>query len=344
MSSSKRSSSKWILVIAALAVVAFLVGEASMHSSSGIFVTAALAVVLFLALLEGAARLAHSSFFTTVILGQDNRTSTSKTFVLMWTLLVAWALVALLIAGEFLPLDPCVAQATCVGNRIGLLQTGWAQFLASGLDGAYLVLLGIPAAAAVGAKAITQSKVDSGTTPVVPTSDADENLGSRVAQIFSADDGSTDIADLQYLIFNLITATYFVARVLRLTGVGLPHLPETLLGLTGVSAALYLGKKAATRTQPTITAVFPSFLRDGETITIIGMGLTKDPRVPGNQPPQVTVNGLGATGVVVDPMVPDRLTAKVPSGLNGKADPVSGTVEVLSSYGFKTAPYSVTIK
>jgi len=319
-------------------------------SSTGIFWLAATVLAVFLGLVEVAARLTHHSFISTVILGADNRTSTSKTFVLMWTLLVAWALVALLIAGEFLPQLACVAKRTCGGDGIGLLQMGWAQFLVSGLDGAYLVLLGIPAAAAVAAKAITQGKVDSGATPVVPTTDADEKLSARIAQIFSADDGSTDIADLQYVIFNLMTAAYFVAEMLRLTGVGLPRLPETLLGLTGVSAALYVGKKAATRTQPTITAVFPSFLIGGQTITVTGTGLTKDLAVPdAQQPPslqdpQVTVNGVPATNVQSDANVPDRLTATVPGGLNAKPDPMSGTVEVLSAYGFKTAPYSVTIK
>jgi hypothetical protein len=319
-------------------------------SSTGIFALAAIVLTVFLLLVELSTRLVHKSFLGTVILGTDNRTSTSKTFVLMWTLLIAWALLALLIAGEFLEQQDCVVKRMCSTDGIGQLQLGWMQFLASGLDPAYLVLLGIPAAAAVGAKAITQSKVDSGATPVVPTTPADTAISARVAQIFSADDGSTDIGDLQYVIFNLLTAGYFVAEVVRLTGVGLPHLPETLLGLTGVSAALYVGKKAATRTQPTITSVFPSYLNGGQTITIIGTDLTRDPTVPPNQQPpglrnpEVTVNGVPATQVRADANVPDRLTATVPNGLNLKPDPISGTVEVLSAYGFKTPPYSVTIK
>ena len=51
---------------------------------------------------------AHTSFLATVILGQDNRTSTSKTFVLMWTLLVGWALISLLIAGQIIKTHSCV--------------------------------------------------------------------------------------------------------------------------------------------------------------------------------------------------------------------------------------------
>src|SRR5713226_8616457 len=182
-------------------------------STTGIFTLAAIGVATFLGLIELATRLAHKSFWNTVILGADNRTSTSKTFVLMWTLLVAWALLALLIAGEFLSQHDCVAKKMCDSDGIGQLQLGWAQFLSTGLDGAYLVLLGIPAAAAVGAKAITQSKVDSGARPVVPTTPADAKISARVIQVFSADDGSTDIGDLQYVIFNLLTGAYFVAEV-----------------------------------------------------------------------------------------------------------------------------------
>jgi hypothetical protein len=50
------------------------------------------------------------------------------------------------------------------------------------------------------------------------------------------------------VIFNLVTAIYFVAEFVRPNSGGLPVIPDTLLGLTSVSAALYVGKKAATRT------------------------------------------------------------------------------------------------
>ena len=72
----------------------------------------------------------------------------------------------------------------------------------------------------------------------------------RIAEIFSADDGTTDIGDFQYLIFNLVTAVYFVAQFLNPDGTGLPTIPDTLLGLTSVSAGLYVGKKAVTSSQP----------------------------------------------------------------------------------------------
>ena len=318
------------------------------------------AVLALLVIVEVVAHVgAHTSFLATVILGQDNRTSTSKTFVLMWTLLVGWALTSLLIAGQIIHTHSCVnikdlqiSINMCAANKdqVGLLQIGWHSFLTAGLSGAYLVLLGIPAAAAVAAKGITQSKADAGKLAKTSAS-GKQNAAARVAQIFSADDQTTDIGDFQYVIFNLITAVFFVTQFVEPSTQGLPTIPDTLLGLTSVSAALYVGKKAATRSQPKITGVFPSILRAGETITIIGNGLTDDPTQPrpstGISKPQVMIEGrpVPAENVNVDPTVADRLTAKVPAGLvsASKTAPVSGTIQVLSAYGYVTPGFSVEL-
>jgi hypothetical protein len=122
-------------------------------------------------------------------------TSTSKTFVFMWTLLVGWALICLLIVGELIATHPCaaitdpkVAIRSCMAakDQIGLLQIGWRAFVAGGLAASYLVLLGIPAAAAVAAKGITQGKIAAGTLAKAKAPPG-QNAAQRVAQIFSAD-------------------------------------------------------------------------------------------------------------------------------------------------------------
>lgn len=318
---------------------------------------AAGAVLGLLAIVEAIARVGvHKSFLATVILGQDNRTSTSKTFIFMWTLLVGWALASLLIAGEIINTHNCVmaknAVKACMAHKdqVGLLQIGWNSFLVAGLAGSYLVLLGVPAAAGVAAKAITQSKADAGTL-VKTTASGKQTAASRTAQIFSADDQTTDIGDFQYVIFNLITAVYFVAEFVKPSAQGLPAIPNTLLGLTSVSAALYVGKKAAARSQPKITGVFPSILRAGETATIIGNSLTDDPTQPrppeGISKPQVTIDGkpVPAGDVRTDQTVSDRLTFKVPAGLlsPGAQTPASGTIQVMSAYGYITPGYSVQL-
>ena len=103
-----------------------------------------------------------------MIIGEDGRTSTSKTFILTWTLLVAWGLLALLIAGEFVAPHACLTATVtgpaprCHGDRVGLLQRGWFHFVHAGLSGGYLVLLAVPASAGVAAKGITQARVQSG--------------------------------------------------------------------------------------------------------------------------------------------------------------------------------------
>ena len=324
-------------------------------SATGIFWIAAGIIVALLALTELVAWVAGAkkSFLATVIVGQDGRTSTSKTFILLWTLLVGWALISLLIAGEFADPEACakgmraMAITTCEAehNEVGVLQLGWMNFLHAGLLGSYLVLLGIPAAAGVTAKGIVESRNQNGTITKTQATKAEEKLGPRVAQIFSADDGTTDIGDFQYLVFNIITAAYFVVNFVKPEAHGLPSIPDTLLGLTGVSAALYVGKKAVTRNTPVVTGVFPSLLLPKQPLTVVGAGLS-DPSEEGPNPPKISINGKEAVNVKPDPAVPDRLTAEAPANMvppgAPAGQPQAGQLEVLTSWSIATKPFSVT--
>jgi hypothetical protein len=313
-------------------------------SLAGVALIAAGGVIVVLGLVELITRAAHSSFITTVIIGEDGRTSTSKTFILMWTLLVAWGLLALLIAGEFVGPHACLTATVtgttprCHGDGVGLLQRGWTHFVHAGLSGGYLVLLGVPASAGVAAKGITQARVQSGGGVKTPRPPRSPNFLARVAEIFSDDDGSTDLADFQYLVFNLITAAYFVSQFLNPKGDGLPIIPDTLLGLTSVSAALYVGKKAVTRTQPSVTGVFPAPLRDGQPFTIIGTGLTVDPSSPTSATAQVTIDGVLATAVAESGA---NLTAVAPPNLAPGGTPTIRQLRVLNAYGGITADFPV---
>ena len=314
---------------------------------ASIALIAALAILALLVLVELTARAAGASFFTTVILGEDGRTSTSKTFILLWTLLVGWALVALLIAGELIPRHACVPPADIMnaahacklrGDELGLLQVGWLHFLNAGLSGSYLLLLGVPAAAGVAAKGITQAQVQNGTTVKMPKPPGRFEPFARIAEIFSADDGSTDIGDFQYMIFNLVAAVYFVSQFLGPDGSGLPTLPDTLLGLTSVSAGLYVGKKAVSGSQPSVTGVFPLPLHDGQAFTVIGTGLTVDPASPSEANPQITIDGVPATNVVA---VGVNLSAKAPPDLGPGGTPIVRQLVVLNPYGGITPDFPV---
>jgi hypothetical protein len=307
----------------------------------GIALVAAGVMVVLLGSFELLARIAHARFFSTVILGADKRTSTSKTFIFLWTLLVGWALLALLIAGQFVQTRHCVGlpdpTTACKGDEVGLFQVGWKHFLHAGLSGTYLILLGVPATAGVAAKAITQSDV-TGSGFKKPRPPGGPNPFARAAEIFSADDGTTDIGDFQYVIFNLVTAAYFVTQFLNPDGTGLPTIPDTLLGLTSVSAGLYVAKKAVTNTQPTVSGVFPQPLHDGQPFTVIGTGLTVDPASPTKVAPQITIDGMAAVSVNA---MGDNLVAKAPPNVGAGGTPIVRQMRVLNPYGGIAADFSV---
>ena len=304
---------------------------------TAIYATAGGAVVALLVVVELVSLVGpRADFLSTVILGKDGRTSTSKTFILMWTLLLAWALVALLIAGNLHthacvpPKDIDEAAKACkkVSDEVGLLQVGWQHFLHAGLSGSYLVLLGVPAAAGVAAKGITQNVVSGSGYKPANTKES-TNVFERTAEIFSADDGTTDIGDFQYMIFNLVAAVYFVVQFVRPDGSGLPTMPDTLLGLTSISAGLYVGKKAVTRNKPVVTAVFPQPVQANGKFTVIGEGLTVEATSPTEAKAQVTIDGVSVLAVAEDG---DSLTAVLPDSLAGGGAAVLRHLQVKNPY------------
>jgi hypothetical protein len=156
--------------------------------------------------------------------------------------------------------------------------------------------------------------------------------------VFSADDGTTDLGDLQYVIFNLITAVYFVAQFVNPNGSGLPTIPGTLLGLTSVSASLYVGKKAVSRNQPSITGVFPQPLHDSQTFTIIGAGLAAQEDSPTSVEPRVTIDGMPATHIVVQG---ENLMATAPPNVSAGGTPIVRHLVVLNPYGGITPDFQI---
>jgi hypothetical protein len=334
-------------------------------SLAGMALIAAAAIVVILLIVQVISLAGPQSFLSTVILGEDGRTSTSKTFILMWTLLVGWALITLLIAGEFVSAHRCLSAKVahpCSQDQVGLLQMSWKHFLSAHLAGTYLILLGIPGAAGVLAKGITQQQVNSPTGFKTTKPDSQFTSGqdrawarfrrrfahplqafgqfiARLTEVFSADDGSTDLADFQYLIFNLITAVYFVVRMVNPDGKGLPTIPETLLGLTGVSATVYVGKKAVSRAQPAITGVFPQPIHDGSEFTIIGSSLGEDPSAQNGAPPQISIDGMPVTLMRVSDS--GNLIVKAPPDLSQSGTPAVRQLQVLNPYGGLTAKFDV---
>jgi hypothetical protein len=158
------------------------------------------------------------SFLAGLVTGTDNRWSTSKASVVLWTYGLLFVFIAILLHTRGHGLD----QLT--------------------LSDQYLLLLGIPAGTAVASKAITQAKVESGQLAKT-TAPAPPNAVAGTGQLFSDDSGNPDLLDAQYFAFSLLLLAYFFTQFLSGESTTLPNLPDTLVGLTGVSALSYTAKK-----------------------------------------------------------------------------------------------------
>src|SRR5207302_1099414 len=140
------------------------------------------------------------------------------------------------------------------------------------LDPRYLLLLGFPAGAAVGAKLITTGQISSGTASKKPDPSPKKTLNGAIREVVTDDQGNLDLGDAQYFIFNLVALlAFFIAFVHN--PVKLPILPDTLVGLTSASAAAYVAKKAAGGSPATVMAVSPQKGSVGEMVKIFGANL-----------------------------------------------------------------------
>lgn len=266
---SQVNNSWWVLVILVLAVAvlwSFLAawGTAFTHAHRLSAAGAALVDVAALATLAHVLLLWYQSGITSgpaadpvketldyrrrglkaAVIGQDGRASTSKAQVALWTAAVVWALIDLLL----------LARAYPGGNLFtGAVISNWRP--------EYLVLLGLPVAAAATAKAVVSGS-NGGKGPVPhshpaakpgpqatrvyrrdPVPSGVKGFTTGVAELIAADDGAVAWADLQYVVFTLITLVYFLAQVLAQPQHGLPPVPAALLTLMGVSASGYTATK-----------------------------------------------------------------------------------------------------
>jgi hypothetical protein len=177
----------------------------------------------------------------TVVIGQDGRASTSKVQVMLWTGAVVWALIDLLLLARTYPGRSLFTAAVSGNWRLECL-----------------VLLGVPVVAAAIAKvAVSGSNggkgpVKSSDPAVVPGPQAARvyvrdpvSAGAKgiivgVAEVMTADDRTVAWADMQYVVFSLLTLVYFLVQVLAQPRHGLP---AVLLTLIGVSASGYIAAK-----------------------------------------------------------------------------------------------------
>jgi hypothetical protein len=215
------------------------------------------------------------------ILGADDRVSTSKVQFALWTLALAFALLVSVFHD--------------------------AVFPPSQLDPRYLLLIGFPAGAAVGAKVITAGQLKAGSVDKTPQANPTNSVSGAIKDVVSDDSGNLDLGDTQYFLFNIVAlVAFFYAFAHNPTA--LPVLPDTLVALTSASATAYVAKKAGTSSPVSITAVSPQLVKIGDPVTIYGSNLwgtlpnAAQTSVPGNTPvdpppkkPQVTIGGALAT-------------------------------------------------
>jgi hypothetical protein len=199
-------------------------------STSRLIATAIVAEVLVALVLLASSARRRGARYGGLINGLDNRWSTSKVSILLWTLAMLWAFITLIV-------------------RYG------GSAIPSSVPAAYFALLGIPSAGALGAKAIT-SQASGKTTQKDPPGPV-----QGLAQIFCDDTGAVDLLDSQYFLFNLVLLAYFLATFWHIpdpkppsTDIMLPALPGSLLALTGISTATYLGKKGLSESTNQISA------------------------------------------------------------------------------------------
>jgi hypothetical protein len=231
-----------------------------------------------------------------LVVGEDNRVSTSKTAAVVWTYSLAAALLSFVIA-----------RWLGHSRAFHVLQH-------QGLNAQYAVLIGGPLGAAILAKGIVSSQVASGAAAKPPAANP------AAAQLVQNDAGNADLGDVQYLLFNVVALVFFYGQLLRMPQAGMPTIPDVLLGLTSVSAVGFVGKKALTGPGG-ISSVQPKEGSVGDTVTIATAGIIQDASdlagvtikfgdvaaSPGSLRPTTTTS----FGVLIDATVPDGATGKV---------------------------------
>jgi hypothetical protein len=244
--------------------------------------------------------------------GLDGKWSTSKAGVLLWTGAIWFAFLAILFH----------THGDGVKHAV--------------LKSEYLVVLGIPAGAALAAKGITGNKITTGAADK-PKAEGHSNPVKGVGELVSDDSGRADLLDFQYFGFNLILLGFFLFRFFGAPQFGLPNLPETLLAVSGVSAASYVGKKGLSDDAgPTVRSVVPPKAAIGDQILIRGVNLAtvRDRTVDitigevQTQAPQVTIkDAVTEIATTVPNGAPKGQTELVVIAFDGRS--VSHSFEVL---------------
>jgi hypothetical protein len=167
-----------------------------------------------------------------VIIGEDNRYSTSKFQMALWTLAV---------------LSSYLAAIALRGYRGGAFLAGGVEIPANVLWISGLSVLGF-----AGAKQIVVSRIRNAPATAFRVAKTASPTGGRFPRDLVTDDTGQrpDLGDIQMLLVSLIAAVTYLVHVFGWLGilhlnarVELPDIGSTMLGLFGAGQAAYLGKK-----------------------------------------------------------------------------------------------------
>jgi hypothetical protein len=288
------------------------------------YVMAATTILLFLVLvhLTGKISSVGRSGLAALFVGADLRASTSKVQYLTWTFVLGFIL-SYIAARTFMghTAFECVSDATSSPAPKNCVPPDqW---------GSYLLLLGVPAGAAVAAKGLVSYKVQNG---IVQKSDS--TSGAAVSDLATNDAGAPDLVDTQYLLFNIIVVAYVLATFF---GRGsLPAIPNLLLGLTSTAAATYVLNKSLQSNKPVITSVVPSAFPAGASLLISGTNLFPDGAPSENV--TVKIGGVQTVGRRVRGRSTDTISAVAPAGMSTQDQ----TVRVVTAAQVETDGFPVS--
>lgn len=189
-------------------------------------------------------------------MGRDGRRSTSKLVFFTWLLIVVAGASALLFH-------------VALYKRDTLETVGLAEFKEE-----YLILMGIPVGVGVVSKALIEVRSRSGQVqkapppppPAPPAPAEPPPVGRHPGGFILSDDGEFDLNDFQYVAFSALLMMYVTTCIVAKAE--LPDLPDTLVGLTGLSAIGFVATKATVGNPPIIHSASN------------GDGATADPAAP----------------------------------------------------------------